>query len=221
MATPSPSPRRTKRILREQELVAATRALWDERGVQVAGIEEIATEVGIARGLIYRLFSSKEELFVLTVTDYLDELAGELRTTLDGGTGPDDRLDRALTAYARYCLRHPAFIDGTLSLMQRPASELRGGVSDGVWLRLGRSMASCLGQFSGVLADPGFRIADPDTTANLLWAQMLGTLQLARLGVGVRQLADGEAAMFPIATDAIVAAATRSAKATVAALAPS
>ena len=39
-------------------------------------IEEIAQAVGIARGLIYRQFASKEELFVLTVTDYLAELGG-------------------------------------------------------------------------------------------------------------------------------------------------
>jgi AcrR family transcriptional regulator len=38
--------------------------------MQHAPIEEIAKAVGIARGLVYRQFSSKEELFVLTVTDY-------------------------------------------------------------------------------------------------------------------------------------------------------
>jgi AcrR family transcriptional regulator len=59
---------------RERELVRATRALFDERGVQDAPIEEIARAVGIARGLIYRQFASKEELFVLTVTEYLAEL---------------------------------------------------------------------------------------------------------------------------------------------------
>ena len=63
----------------ERELVAATRALFDERGMQEAPIEEIANAVGIARGLVYRHFSSKEELFVLTVTDYLGELATLLR----------------------------------------------------------------------------------------------------------------------------------------------
>ena len=51
--------------------------------MQDAPIEEIANEVGIARGLIYRLFSSKEELFVLTVTDYLSELGG----LLEAGVG--------------------------------------------------------------------------------------------------------------------------------------
>ena len=53
--------------------LAATRMLFDERGMQDAPIEEIAQSMGIARGLIYRQFSSKEELFVLTVTDYLAE----------------------------------------------------------------------------------------------------------------------------------------------------
>ena len=62
------------RQTREQDLIAATRALFDERGIQDAPIDEIARTVGIARGLVYRLFSSKEELYVLTVTDYLREL---------------------------------------------------------------------------------------------------------------------------------------------------
>ena len=50
--------------------------------------------VGIARGLIYRQFSSKEELFVLTVTDYLDELAGAARRRRSpAGAEPVDRLE--------------------------------------------------------------------------------------------------------------------------------
>ena len=57
MAAPPTSLRRE----RERELVQATRALFDERGMQDAPIEEIARAVGIARGLIYRQFSSKEE----------------------------------------------------------------------------------------------------------------------------------------------------------------
>ena len=77
------SPRVTPlRQVRERELVAATRALFDEQGIQDAPVEKIAQPVGIARGLIYRHFSSKDELYVLTVTHYLDELAGELEAAL-------------------------------------------------------------------------------------------------------------------------------------------
>ena len=68
--------------MRERELVAATRALFDEQGIQDAPVEKIAQTVGIARGLIYRQFSSKDELYVLTVTHYLDELGGELESAL-------------------------------------------------------------------------------------------------------------------------------------------
>ncbi|MDQ2675949.1 MAG: TetR/AcrR family transcriptional regulator, partial [Actinomycetota bacterium] len=66
------------RQLRRQELIAATRAMFDQRGLQEAPIDAIAKSVGIARGLIYREFSSKEELYVATVTDYLSELARNL-----------------------------------------------------------------------------------------------------------------------------------------------
>ena len=52
----------TMRRERERDLVRATRALFDERGMQDAPIEEIARAVGIARGLIYRHFSSKQAL---------------------------------------------------------------------------------------------------------------------------------------------------------------
>src|SRR5689334_13397221 len=67
--------RATARREREREIVEATRALFDERGVQDAPMEEIARAVGINKALIYRHFASQEELFVLTVTHYLAQLA--------------------------------------------------------------------------------------------------------------------------------------------------
>src|SRR3954469_15961489 len=85
---------RRRRQERERELVVATRALFDERGMQDAPIEEIARNAGIARGLVYRQFSSKEELFVLTVTDYLDELEGVLVEAVAADGDPVAQLGR-------------------------------------------------------------------------------------------------------------------------------
>src|SRR3954453_11493849 len=106
----------TTRRVREQELVRATRALFDERGMLDAPVEEIARSVGIARGLIYREFSSKEELFVLTVTDYLDELAGVLDAATVPGRAPAEQLEHGMRAYAEFCRCYPAFLDSALSL---------------------------------------------------------------------------------------------------------
>src|SRR3954447_13287222 len=118
MATPATPALREDR---EQELVRATRRLFDERGLLEAPVEEIAKAVGIARGLIYRHFSSKEELFVLTVTDYLDELHGLLAHAVAGGTDDRERLRAATEAFAGFCARYPAFLDCSVSLMHRPA----------------------------------------------------------------------------------------------------
>src|SRR5665809_108702 len=127
MSTPQPAPLRE---VRERELVAATRALFDERGMQEAPIEEIARTVGIARGLVYRHFSSKEELFVATVVDYLGELAELLERAVEAEEEPTAQLGRLTRAYAVYCQRHPAFLDCSLSLMRRPARELRATISE-------------------------------------------------------------------------------------------
>jgi AcrR family transcriptional regulator len=194
---------------RERSLVQATRALFDERGMQDAPIEEIAKAVGIARGLIYRQFSSKEELYVLTVTDYLDELAGVLDAAFDDSSEPAPRLERGVRAYAKFCARYPAFLDCSLSLMRRPAMELHAAVSESVWLRLGQGMARCVAMLTRTLEALG--ADDPDMLASVMWTQVLGAMHVARTRVGIREAAPGEPQLFPIepaqVIDAVVASA--------------
>src|SRR5919202_4187868 len=190
---PMPAPAAT-RTQRERELVEATRALFDERGLQDAPMEEIARAVGINKALIYRVFASKEELFVLTVTHYLEELRESAL-----GLGAD--LREALDRFTRFCLRYPAFLDCALSLMRRPARELRERVSEGVWLRLGRSMAACLAPLGAILERDG--VADADFVANRLYTQVLGTMHLARIGAGVRESAPGVPDVFELAPEQV------------------
>jgi AcrR family transcriptional regulator len=204
MATQSGSLRQ----VRERELVLATRALFDERGMQHAPIEEIARAVGIARGLVYRQFSSKEELFVLTVTDYLDELGDLLAEIMAGEREPVGRLTAGVEAYAGFCRRYPAFLDCALSLMHRPAMELREMVSESVWLRLGQGMSRCVSHLTETLregtAAGAFEGEDPDYLANVIWTQVLGTMHLARVGVGVRELGPGVPDLFSVSPDDVI-----------------
>ncbi len=191
-----------------------------------APIEEIAKAVGIARGLIYRHFSSKEELFVLTVTNYLDELEGVLAAAGPGEDGsPAAMLAARIEAYARFCHRYPAFLDNVLSLMHRPAEDLHDIVSDSVWLRLGQGMTSCIDPLVQVVRagtqDMSFSPVDPEYTANLMWTQVLGVMHLARIGVGVKQSAPGLPALFRVDAEAVVSSCVDSALAAVGVRAPS
>ncbi len=179
---------RTTRRDRERDLVRVTRALFDEAGMQDAGIDAIARAAGINRALIYRSFASKEELFVATVADYLAELA-------ERAAGESD-LHALLDAYTGFCLEYPAFLDCALSLMRRPADELEASVSDGVWLRMAQRMAACLRPLRDALAREG--APDPDFLANRMYTMVLGTMHLARLRVGVREVAPGVPAPFPL-----------------------
>ena len=186
--------RASRRREREREIIVATRLLFDERGLQDASIESIARAVGINKALIYRYFSSKEELYVLTLSSYLADLSERLEE-LPAELDPVARLEEGWLRYTSFCLEYPAFLDCGLSLMRRSAEELREAISDAIWIRLGQNMAACLGKLSRILAEGAeqglFEVQDPDFTANQLYAQTLGTMHLARIGVGVRTTAGG------------------------------
>lgn len=193
------------RATRRRELVAATRKLFDARGAADVPVEEVAREAGIARGLIYRQFASKEELVVLTVAGYLAELARELEC--------EPPLDAIVRRYAAFCARYPAFLDGQILLMRRPADELRALVDAETWEQLGAAMAGCLGPLVDAVRAEGTET--PELTANLLWTQMLGAMHLHRLGVGVTRDDDGTPTLFRPAPQELVDACVRSAQATV------
>jgi AcrR family transcriptional regulator len=206
--------RATARREREREIVDATRALFDERGVQDAPIEDIARAVGINKALIYRHFASKEELFVLTVTRYLSELS-ERFAEVDESLDPQTQLREVSQRYVSFCLEYPAFLDCSLSLMRRPFGELAERVSESVLLRLGQTMSACISRLSRILAEGAeqgvFEVGDPDYVANHLYAQGLGAMHLARVGVGVRELAPGVPQMFTLEDEDIAGTAVETA----------
>lgn len=201
---------------REQDIVDATRALFDERGMQDVPIDDIARAVGLSRALIYRHFSSKEELFILTVTRYLAELSERLEAVSADGD-PMARLEAVTGEFADFARDYPAFLDCAISLLRRPSDVLRELVSDAVWIRLGQGMAACLGVCADVLRDGReagvFTVEDPDFTANHLWAAALGTMHLARSGVGVSRTTAGTPDAFPVDHARVRAAAVRAARA--------
>lgn len=188
-----------RRRAREQEIVAATRALFDERGVRDAQIEDIAKAVGINRAIVYRHFTGKEEIFALTLVGYLDELRSDLldaAQTKARGTGVHaSRLEAIVTAFVDYALAHPAFVDCAQALMRRSGPELLDEISESALFRLGRGISGCLSVLSACIregVEAGvFDVADPDLLANTLYASGLGALQLARVGILVTEAAPG------------------------------
>ena len=184
-----------RRRKREADIIAATRALFDRAGVRDAQIDQIAQAVGVNRAIVYRHFTGKEELFALTLVEYLDELRGRLLSADAGAEDPADRLTRITEAFVDYGIAHPAFVDCAQTLMRRTGPELLEEMSESAVFRLGRGISNCLAVLSGALeagVESGdFAVGDPTLLANTLYASGLGALQLARVGILVKEAAPG------------------------------
>jgi AcrR family transcriptional regulator len=198
-STEQPDVRRSstaaRRRARESAILAATRTLFDERGVAEAQIEDIARAVGINRAIVYRHFTGKEELFALALVGYLDELAAALADAASKSRAPRTQLAALVSTFVDYGAAHPAFVDCAHSLMRRTGTELFDEISEGAMLRLGRAIASCLVTLratleAGVTAG-AFTIDDPVLLANTLYATGLGGLQLARVGLVIDEASPG------------------------------
>ncbi len=203
--TTSPNGRRgaalVRRRAREREILDATRALFDERGVRDAQIEDVARAVGVNRAIIYRHFSGKEELFALTLVGYLDDLEARL-AAVSTRLRPRKRVKALTEAFVDFGLEHPAFVDCAQTLMRRPGPELLEEISESALFRLGRGIASCLRHVTDALeagvASGEFEIADVHLLANTLYASGLGALQLARVGMLVKEAAPGVPVVAPL-----------------------
>lgn len=86
---------------RRDQLVATARRLFAEKGVENTTIKDIAEAAGVAQGLLYHYFRSKEELLWAIVERY--NPLPEMRAIFAGAEGRPVRdvlLQAATTAYA-------------------------------------------------------------------------------------------------------------------------
>lgn len=196
-----------RRRAREKEILDATRALFDARGVRDAQIEDIARAVGINRAIIYRHFSGKEELFALTLVGYLEQLDVRLAAADDPSADPRTRLRLLTEAFIDFGLEFPAFVDCAQTLMRRPGPELLEEVSEAAVYRLGRGIATALARVAEVveagIAAGTFADQDVHLLANTLYATGLGGMQLARVGMLVKEAAPGVPTAAPLSADQV------------------
>jgi hypothetical protein len=105
------------------------------------------------------------------------------------------RLRRITEAFLDYGLAHPAFVDCAMTLMRRTGPELLAEISEGAMFRLGRAISTCLARVAAALeagvAAGTFHTDDVHLLANTLYATGLGGLQLARVGMLIKEGAPG------------------------------
>lgn len=78
---------------RRQEILDAAMRVFYEKGYEKTSISDIALKLGVAQGLIYRYFKSKEALFDGALENYAGRLAEQMGEAIrDGRTTLRERL---------------------------------------------------------------------------------------------------------------------------------
>lgn len=225
-----------RRRAQQRKIVVSTRELFDARGMRSANIDDIAKAVGVNRAIIYRHFAGKDELFALTLAEYLTELDRRLRAVDDATAPPRARMAALSREFATYCLRYPAFVDCALALLGRPGPDLLEEISDSALRRLSELMAAQLKRIAEILRLPTAAAAtagtaataaagdgrasdgreagetsgavDADLLANALYMQVLGLMHLARSGVVLRPARDGTTTWAVVGQEQIIGLVT-------------
>ena len=83
---------RAERNQRREDILAAARAVFCEKGYEHAAVAEIAARVGVVEGTLYRYFDSKRALLIAVLHDWYQSLFSDTAEALAGVRGAQPRL---------------------------------------------------------------------------------------------------------------------------------
>ena len=92
---------------RREVIERAATELFAERGYHGASIDEIARRSGVSAPVVYDHFESKQALHTRLLERHRDQLLEVWREHLLASDPPEQRIPRALDAWARYVEGHP------------------------------------------------------------------------------------------------------------------
>jgi AcrR family transcriptional regulator len=117
-ATRAQDSKRARRERRREELLDVADRVIQRRGVAVS-MDEIASEAGITKPVLYRHFGDKDGLYQALTERYVDELKTALKPATKASE-PRDRLAAAIDAYLAYVEREPERYRFLLHASERP-----------------------------------------------------------------------------------------------------
>ena len=95
VAARQPAPRRA-RAERVDEILAAARAVFCEKGYAQSAVSEIAARIGVVEGLIYKYFPSKRALLLEVLAQWYEALFDSCTRDLSATEGATARLQRVI-----------------------------------------------------------------------------------------------------------------------------
>lgn len=164
----SPTKREVQAQERRKQLIDTALKLFAEKGMERTSIKDIATEAGVAQGLLYHYFRSKDELLYAIIGQYnpLPEMS-VLLTGAESRPARDVLMQMAERAYALIAERRDIVMLILREVAVRP--DLQQGI------RMLQSVAFNLSTryLNARIAAGELRPHDPEVTARMLVGSIL------------------------------------------------
>lgn len=87
---------------KKRQILDAALAVFSEKGVQLATMEDIRERSGASKGSIYHHFESKEQIAIALYLDALEELHGRMREALAKARTAQGGIRGLVAAYVRW-----------------------------------------------------------------------------------------------------------------------
>lgn len=107
MAEQSENRRDVRRRDREQQIIAAARALFREKRFEGTNISDIAAWAGTATGTVYLYAEDKTHLLHMVLSEFVEELITDLESKLSTRTDPIDRVRFVIEKHLETLLAEP------------------------------------------------------------------------------------------------------------------
>lgn len=191
--------RAREKAQRRQEILAAARQEFLERGVHRPTVDDVAARAQVSKGTIYLYFDSKEEILAVLLLEGLELLLVQMEAVTQASPQPDPEASlRALAnAYLTFCESNPLYFR---LIMAFDRGRFEESVPRQLYKRvLNRSLRGLYLVANTVEAGIGsgvFGAADAWQAAGSVWAAINGVLVLMAHPLRQRMLRSDVEGMF-------------------------
>ncbi|MFV8835132.1 TetR/AcrR family transcriptional regulator [Aquisalimonas sp.] len=109
---------------RREQILGAAGPHFAEHGYRCTDVQDIADAIGVGKGTIYRLFASKDELFLACVERAVETISTRATSAIEGMHDPLEKIRVATRAYLQFFDDHPEVIE--LFIQERAEFRDRG-----------------------------------------------------------------------------------------------
>lgn len=108
-STPKSRVREEARALYRKAILDAAEAVFAEKGVHVARVQDIAARAGLSVGVIYNYFEQKEDVLIALLAERVNDLVERFEAKPEDPSGFTEQLVARVTRFLGYTDDHRAF----------------------------------------------------------------------------------------------------------------